>query len=340
VKRIVIATDAWQPQVNGVVRTLEKTAEELRRLGIDVTVVAPGAFRTVPCPTYPEIRLALAWPSTIGAAVAEARPDHIHIATEGPIGFAARRWCMAAGRPFTTSFHTRFPEYLATRAPIPLSLTYGILRRFHNAGAACMVSTESLERELAERGFTHIVRWSRGVDAELFKPRPGARRFDLPRPIFLYVGRVAPEKNLRAFVDLDLPGSKVVVGGGPSLASLRVAHPAVHFAGPLFGQDLAEAYASSDVFVFPSRTDTFGVVLLEALASGLPVAAFPVAGPADVIGRTDVGVLSVDLRAAALAALKIPSASCRDYALGFDWGRTTQQFLDNIAAVYAKRLAA
>jgi glycosyltransferase involved in cell wall biosynthesis len=340
VRRIVIATDAWHPQVNGVVRTLDKTAEELGRLGVEAAVVGPASFFTVPMPTYPEIRLTVAWPKAIGDEIARLEPDHVHIATEGPIGFAARRWCLSVPRPFTTSFHTRFPEYVAERAPVPLSVTYGILRRFHNAGAACMVSTESLERELAARGFTNLVRWSRGVDPELFKPRPEARRFDLPRPIFLYVGRVAPEKNLRAFLDLDLPGSKAVVGGGPDLAGLKADYPLVHFTGPLFGEDLAGAYASGDVFVFPSRTDTFGVVLLEALASGLPVAAFPVTGPADVIGGSDVGVLSEDLRAAALAALDIPKDRCRNFARGFEWRRTTEQFLDNIQSVYDRRRAA
>lgn len=333
---LLIATDAWWPQVNGVVRTLDTTAGELRRMGLAVTMLTPAGLRTVPCPGYPEIRLAVTAPGAIGAKIAAAVPDHIHIATEGPIGFAARRWCLRRGRRFTTSFHTRFPEYLAARAPIPESWAYAILRRFHNAGAGCMVSTASLERELAGRGFRHLMRWSRGVDAGLFRPRPGARDDRLPRPIFLYVGRVAVEKNVEAFLGLDLPGTRMVVGDGPALGSLKARFPNTVFRGALHGEALAEAYASADVFVFPSRTDTFGVVLLEALASGLPVAAFPVPGPADVVGA-GVGVLAEDLRAAALAALDIPGSVCREYALSMSWSASTRQFLENIRSVYGKR---
>jgi glycosyltransferase involved in cell wall biosynthesis len=339
VKRLLIATDAWRPQVNGVVRTLEKTGEELRRLGIDVAMLTPEAFRTIPLPSYPEIRLVLAPPGRIAAEIDAARPDHVHIATEGPLGLAARRWCLKRRRPFTTSFHTRFPEYLAARLPVPLGLTYALLRRFHNAGAGCMVSTETLERELSARGFHNLMRWSRGVDGDLFHPRPDAPLPDFPRPIFLYVGRVAVEKNLRAFLDLDLPGSKLVVGEGPALAELKAAYPAAHFPGVLFGERLAAAYASADVFVFPSRTDTFGVVLLEALASGVPVAAFPVPGPADVIGGAGVGVLSEDLREAALAALRIPRDKCRAFALGKSWNEAARQFLDNILAARSRFFA-
>ncbi len=335
-KRLLIATDAWRPQVNGVVRTLEQTGEELRRLGIEVVMLTPASFRTVPMPTYPEIRLVVAWPGAIAAEIEAARADHVHIATEGPLGFAARRWCLSRRQPFTTSFHTRFPEYVSARMPVPESLTYAILRRFHNAGAGCMVSTASLERDLAARGFRNLMRWSRGVDGDLFRHRPDAPEPDLPRPIFLYVGRVSVEKNLGAFLNVELPGSKVIVGEGPALAGLKAAWPTVRFEGALFGESLARAYASADVFVFPSRTDTFGVVLLEALASGVPVAAFPVAGPADVIGDSGVGVLSEDLRAAALAALRIPRASCREFALQRSWGAAARQFLDNILAARAR----
>ncbi|MEO8667975.1 MAG: glycosyltransferase family 1 protein [Bauldia sp.] len=335
-RRLLIATDAWRPQVNGVVRTLEQTGEELRRLGIEVVMLTPAAFRTVPMPTYPEIRLVLAWPGAIAAEIEAAKADHVHIATEGPLGFATRKWCLNGRRPFTTSFHTRFPEYVSARMPVPESFTYALLRRFHNAGLGCMVSTDSLERDLAARGFRHLMRWSRGVDGELFHPRPDAAEPDLPRPIFLYVGRVAVEKNLGAFLDLDLPGSKVIVGEGPSLASLKAAHPKARFEGALFGESLARAYASADVFVFPSRTDTFGVVLLEALASGVPVAAFPVPGPADVIGGTGVGVLSEDLREAALAALRVPRDKCREFALQRSWRAAARQFLDNILAARAR----
>ena len=329
--RLLIATDAWRPQVNGVVRTLERTGEQLQRLGVEVTMLSPAEFRTWPMPTYPEIRLARAMPGTIAAVAAAARPEAVHIATEGPIGFAVRRWCLGQGRPFTTSFHTRFPEYLSARAPIPERLTYAVLRRFHNAGRACMVATETLRGELAARGFTHIVPWTRGVDSDLFHPREGMLP-DLPRPVFLFVGRVAVEKNIGDFLALDLPGSKVVVGDGPALASLRAAHPDAHFLGMRTGEALAEAYAGADVFVFPSRTDTFGIVLLEALASGVPVAAYPVPGPIDVVGGTDVGVLDHDLRAAALAALTIPADRCRAFAMARSWEASARQFLDNILA--------
>jgi glycosyltransferase involved in cell wall biosynthesis len=337
VNRLLIATDAWHPQINGVVRTFEHMVEELTALGVDVTVLGPTDFRTVPCPTYPEIRLTIALPRTVRAALAGAQPDHIHVATEGPLGFAARRWCMSAGRIFTTSYHTKFPEYLRARAPIPESWTYAWLRRFHNAGSGCMVATPSLEKELSARGFRNLMRWTRGVDAGVFRPRrEGDKLLDLPAPVFLYVGRVAPEKNIGAFLSLDLPGSKVVVGDGPALASLKAAHPEVHFLGFREGDALAEAYRSADVFVFPSKTDTFGIVLLEALASGLPVAAYPVTGPSDVIGKEGIGVLDEDLGKAALAALDVSRERCRDYALAHGWRDSAQQFLDNILAAQAK----
>ena len=327
--RLLIATDAWRPQINGVVRTLERVGEELGRLGVEVTMLTPGGFRTVPMPTYPEIRLVLAMPGAIAARAAAAKPDAVHIVTEGPIGFAVRRWCLTEKRPFTTSFHTRFPEYFAARVPIPPRISYAVLRRFHNAGCGCMVATATLRAELAGRGFSNLLPWSRGVDAELFQPRPDAPA-DLPRPVFLYVGRVAVEKNIRAFLDLDLPGSKMVVGGGPALAELRKKYPAVRFAGPLAGERLSEAYAGADVFVFPSRTDTYGIVLLEALASGLPVAAYPVPGPVDVIGSSGVGVLDEDLGAAAMAALQIPGERCREFALRHSWRASASQFLNHV----------
>lgn len=331
-KRLLVATDAWHPQINGVVRTFERMVEELARLGVDVTMLAPSAFRTMPCPTYPEIRLTIARPRTVRNAMVAAAPDHVHIATEGPLGFAARRWCLATGRCFTTSFHTKFPEYLRERVPIPESWTYAWLRRFHNAGSGCMVATPSLERDLVKRGFHNLMRWTRGVDSALFKPFPEMTGLDLPRPIFLSVGRIAPEKNLGAFLSLDLPGSKVVVGDGPALPALKAAYPQAHFLGFREGEPLAEIYGAADVFVFPSRTDTFGIVLLEALASGLPVAAYPVTGPADVIGSAGIGVLDEDLRLAALAALQIPRERCRTFALAHGWQQSARQFLDNIIA--------
>src|SRR5262249_12524367 len=282
-KRILLVTDAWRPQVNGVVRTLERLAENLPAVGAEAEFLTPQGFRSVPLPTYPDIRLALTTPWEIGKRMAAAHDDHVHIVTEGPLGTLARRVQLKEGKPFTTSYHTRFPEYLRARMPVPEALTYAWLRRFHNAAAATLVATPSLAAELAAKGFTKLRPWTRGVDTELFNP---VRRDDLglPKPIFLYVGRVAVEKNIGAFLGLDLPGSKVVVGDGPAMAQLKARHPDAHFLGEHIGLDLARIYASSDVFVFPSRTDTFGIVLLEALASGLPVAAYPVTGRVDIVG--------------------------------------------------------
>jgi glycosyltransferase involved in cell wall biosynthesis len=342
--RILIATDAWTPQVNGVVRSLQNTAREAALLGARIDFLTPGDFRTLPMPTYPEIRLALATPGMVARRMDEIGADFVHIATEGPIGLMARRVCLRRGRSFTTSYHTRFPEYLAARAPVPQALSYAFLRRFHNAGAGIMVSTATLESELRGRGFHNIMRWSRGVDAELFRPRPydemDALVRDLPRPIFLSVGRVAVEKNIDAFLALDLPGSKVVVGDGPARAELEKRYPQVHFLGLQQGEALARIYSAADVFVFSSLTDTFGIVLLEALASGLPVAAFPVTGPMDVIGEAPAdapaGVLDSDLRRAALAALELDREDARDYAMNFTWRACTEQFLHNIEAAQAR----
>jgi glycosyltransferase involved in cell wall biosynthesis len=328
--KLLIATDAWRPQVNGVVRTIERMCEQLPHLGVEVTILSPVGFRTLPMPSYPEIRLAITSRKAIRRTMEAAQPDAVHITTEGPIGYAVRRWCLTERRPFTTCYHTKFPEYLAARIPVPLSFSYAALRRFHNSGQGCMVATASLEKTLEERGFRNLMRWSRGVDSELFHPRNGTIFPNLPRPVFIFVGRVAVEKNIGAFLSLDLPGSKVVVGDGPALPHLKNAHPEATFTGILTGEELAAAYASGDVFVFPSRTDTFGMVLLEALASGMPVAAYPVTGPSDVIGAAPVGVLDEDLRSAALRALDIPRQACRDFALGLTWRACAQQFLDNV----------
>ena len=329
--RILIATDAWRPQVNGVVHSLEALAAAAGRAGAHIEFLTPEGFRTLPLPTYEEIRLALPTIGAIASRIDEAHCDHIHIATEGPLGIAARRLCLTRGIPFTTSYHTRFPEYLHARTGIPVRWTYAALRHFHNAGAGMMVSTESLSRELESRGFRRSMIWSRGVDHELFQPRPS--RLDAPSPVFLYVGRVAVEKNIDAFLALDLPGAKVVVGDGPLLPSLKRAYPEVRFLGVKRGLELAEIYASADVFVFPSLTDTFGIVLLEALSSGTPVAGFPVRGPLDVIGQSKSGCLSFDLKAACLAALDIPRAVARAHALNFSWDASAAQFLANISAV-------
>ncbi|NRG17975.1 glycosyltransferase family 1 protein [Rhizobiales bacterium] len=335
---ILIVTDAWHPQVNGVVRSLERTAEELGKMGVRVEFLTPRAFRTLPCPTYPEIRLSLTTSGRVRRMIEERACDHLHIATEGPLGLLAARIARRQGRVFTTSYHTRFPEYLSARLPVPLSWSYGWMRRFHNSGQGCMVATASLENDLQARGFTNLMRWSRGVDHHLFKPREGSvLPENLRRPIFMYVGRVAVEKNIGAFLSLSLPGTRVVVGGGPQLERLRRAHPDVHFTGPKVGEELARHYASADVFVFPSLTDTFGNVILEALACGVPVAAYPVMGPLDIIGDRGAGVLDDDLRKAALAALDIPREKARELALGYTWAESARQFMDNCVAAYGNK---
>ena len=326
---IAVVSDAWYPQINGVVRTLDRVRQELTGLGHDITMVSPDLFRSFPCPTYPEIRLAMASPARLAPMLDDKGIEAVHIATEGPLGWAARRLCLRRGWPFTTSFHTRFPEYVQARSGIPPSWLYALLRKFHAPASGVLVATESLCQELEGRGFGNVRRWSRGVDTDLFQPYED-KLYDAPRPIFINVGRVAVEKNIEAFLRLDLPGSKVVVGDGPQLARLRKDYPEVIFTGAKTGEDLARHYAAADVFVFPSRTDTFGLVLLEALAAGLPVAAFPVPGPLDVINGSPVGVLDEDLCGAAVRALEIPRGACRDYALGFSWQRCAQQFLSYV----------
>jgi glycosyltransferase involved in cell wall biosynthesis len=330
--RILVVTDAWFPQINGVVRTLSVLGEELVGLGHTVAFVTPDRFRSLPCPTYPEIRLALFPGRGVARSFAEFRPDAVHIATEGPLGWAARRFCITRGLPFTTAFHTRFPEYVHARTRVPTAWSYALLRRFHGAGAGMMVATESMRRQLAARGFRNLRRWTRGVDARLFHPGPDpAPAFDLPRPVFLYVGRVAVEKNIQAFLDADLPGSKLVVGDGPMRPALAARYPGAVFAGARHGEALAACYRAADAFVFPSRTDTFGLVMLEALASGLPVAAFPEPGPLDVIGDSRAGVLGEDLATAARAALAIDRAACRAHALRYSWTACAELFIANLA---------
>jgi len=336
IRRILFVTDAWHPQVNGVVRTLERLSENLPLLGVETVFLTPLEFRSLPMPTYPEIRLALATPRMVARRIEMAKTDHIHIVTEGPLGIMARRSCLKRGLPFTSSYHTRFPEYVRARLPFPESWSYAWLRRFHNAAAATMVATESLRAELAGRGFTDLKPWTRGVDTDLFNP---SRRDDLglPRPIFLNVGRVAIEKNIGAFLDLNLPGSKVVVGDGPVFNALKSKYPGAHFLGEKKGAELARIYASSDVFVFPSRTDTFGIVLLEALASGLPVAAYPVTGPIDVVADGVNGALSENLGHAALKALSLDRGAARQAAMRYSWRTCAEMILHEIEAVHANK---
>ena len=331
--RILIITDAWLPQINGVVRSIEALVREAPALGVEITVLAASEFRTVPLPTYPQVSVAVTRPGAVRRRIEKLKPDFIHIATEGPLGLCAWFACRRAGRSFTTCYHTRFPEYLAARRVAPSRFVYALLRRFHNAGSGMMVSTETLGRELDSRGFVRLMRWSHGVDCDLFRPR-AASIFEFPRPIFLTCARVAIEKNLDAFLSLDLPGSKVVVGDGPARKKLQTRFPGAHFVGEMRDERLAAAYASADVFVFPSLTDTFGLVLLEALASGLPVAANPVVGPLEVIGDSGAGVLDANLGRAALAALSIPRELARARALTFSLSESARQFVDNVFAAH------
>src|SRR6202163_4572173 len=334
--RILIATDAWRPQVNGVVRTLTSLARSASALGADVEFLTPEGFRSLAVPTYPGLRMALPNRRGIAARIEASSPDAIHIATEGPIGWAVRAYCRRRKLAFTTSYTTRFPEYVAVRTMIPASVGYAVLRHFHAASSMIMVATDSLRQELGARGFRKLGFWTRGVDTDLFRPDDVAE-LDLPRPIFLTMGRVAVEKNLEAFVALDLPGSKVVIGDGPQRAALARRYPKVRFLGEKTGQDLTSHLAAADVFVFPSLTDTFGVVQLEALACGTPVAAFPVTGPLDVIADHPVGALDTDLRSACLRALSISREACRSFALERSWENSARQFIGNLTALQPSR---
>lgn len=328
--RIAIVTDAWHPQINGVVTTLTRTAAELEALGHQVLLISPEGFTTFPCPTYPEIRLALRPRGRLRQLLEAFVPQAIHIATEGPLGLAARRLCGRLGLRFTTSLHTRFPEYLHLRSRIPIGWGYRYLRWFHAPAQCTMVAGNNLRSELEERGLTHLVIWSRGVDLDLFRPEPRAQLAG-KAPVFMYVGRVAVEKNIEAFLALDLPGTKYIVGDGPDLATLRTRYPAVQFTGYKTGRDLAECLAGADVFVFPSKTDTFGLVILEALASGVPVAAYPVQGPRELITNGVSGYLDQDLRQAAMGCLALAREPCREVAMRYSWTRCATQFLEHLA---------
>jgi glycosyltransferase involved in cell wall biosynthesis len=329
---ILVATDAWEPQVNGVVRTLKSLANAVRKFDAAITFLTPDGFPSVEVPTYPGLRCALPRPREVAQRIEAVAPDAIHIATEGTIGHVVRHYCIKRRLPFTTSYTTRFPEYIAARVPIPETWSYAFLRYFHAAARVTMVSTPSLMAELAGRGFKNLGMWTRGVDTELFRP-DRAIDLNLPRPIFTTVGRVAVEKNLAAFLSLDLPGSKVVIGTGPEEAELQRRFPDAVFLGALKDERLAAHLAAADVFVFPSLTDTFGVVQLEALACGVPVAAYPVTGPRDVIGNNPVGVLDEDLRVACLEALKISRAACREYALTRSWDTSAKQFITHLPRI-------
>ena len=328
--KVLTVTDAWHPQVNGVVRTIEATNRELNLAGHETEVISPLSFRTIACPGYSEIRLSLLPYRRLARLLAQARPDAVHIATEGPLGLAARRYCRVRHIAFTTAYHTRFPQYLKAMYGIPENWVYRFLRWFHGPAHLLLTPTAHVERELAQWGITKVARWTRGVDLDVFQPiaEPSPLVHGVPRPIFLYVGRVSVEKNIDAFLNLDLPGTKVVAGIGPELETYKRRHPEVRFLGVLSRTELAQLYSTVDVFVFPSRTDTFGLVLLEALACGTPVAAYPVQGPLDVVGGSDVAVLDEDLRKAALAALRIDRSKCRAHAERSSWRAATQQFLE------------
>jgi glycosyltransferase involved in cell wall biosynthesis len=333
--RVLIATDAWEPQVNGVVRTLTRTIAEMRAMGHEVEIISPDQFTTLPLPTYPEIRLAMGAYEPMQERFKAFEPEAIHIATEGPVGLAARRLCIEWKLPFTTSYHTRFPEYLSARLPAPLAAGYAYMRWFHRPSGRVMVATPTMRDELEKRGFRNLSPWTRGVDLDQFKTREmGGDRpdvmGDLPRPIFLNVGRVAVEKNIEAFVALDLPGSKVVVGDGPSREELAVQYPDVHFVGAKFGDELARYFAQADVFVFPSLTDTFGLVILEAMGAGTPVAGYPAPGPIDLIPGSGAGFVDDDLRQACLDCLALDRAAVRAYAMKFSWRASAEEFVRNL----------
>ena len=328
--KIVIVTDAWSPQTNGVVTTLTRTGECLQKMGHEVLYITPESFRTVPLPTYSDIRLALFPARKVFKMLDEFEPDAIHIATEGSLGLTAKRYCKKRKLNYTSAYHTQFPQYVRLRLPIPLAISYAVLRRFHSRSERVMVPTESQRQELLKWGFKNVVVWSRGVDTELFKVRDKGFLPD-KRPISLFLGRVAVEKNIEDFLSLDIPGTKYVIGGGPDMESLRNKYPAVKFTGFKYGEELAQYVAAADVFVFPSRTDTFGLVMLEAMACGVPVAAYPVTGPVDVVEQGVTGILDDNLGYAVHAALKLNPQDARNYAEAHSWMAATEQFYSHLS---------
>ncbi|WP_110299674.1 glycosyltransferase family 4 protein [Blastomonas natatoria] len=337
--KIAIITDAWAPQVNGVVRTLTAVTDRLRALGHELLVISPDQYASIPCPSYPEIRLALTTRHGVGARLTDFAPDAVHIATEGPLGIAARRFCLDHGYPFTTAYHTQFPDYLARRTGLPAAMFWPFIRWFHGPAQAILVSTETVRQQLRVQGLTHVTHWGRGVDLDCFSPSAAAPELyaGLPRPIQLYVGRVAVEKNIEAFLSSGHPGSRVVVGDGPAREALARAHPDAHFVGAQSGAALAGYYAGADVFVFPSRTDTFGLVMIEAMACGTPVAAYPVSGPLDVL-TARAGAMDDDLDSAIAAALRLDRADCLAAGRSFTWEASTRQFLQALVPI-SSRLA-
>jgi len=339
--RILIVTDAWEPQVNGVVRTLQATIAELRGAGHEVAVISPDLFRSIPCPTYGEIRLAFAGRRSVGRRIRAFAPQAIHISTEGPLGLAARRWCLQNGFPFTTAYHTRFPDYVAARMPVSPAFVWRFIRWFHRPARHIMVATRSLARELGDQGLPQTMLWERGVDHALFRANHAPHRAlaGLPRPIQLYVGRVAVEKNIEAFLETRQPGTKVIVGDGPALADLAARYPEAVFLGKLGGEALAAAYAGADVFAFPSRTDTFGLVVIEALSCGTPVAAYPVPGPGDIV-TGGAGALDEDLDVAIARALACDRAEAAALGARYSWSACTAQFLNALTFVPAEPVAA
>ena len=331
--RIAIVSDAWRPQVNGVVNTIAKVVGVLTGRGHRVEVFGPERFSTMPCPTYPEIRLAIGPKEAMRKFLRDFRPDAVHIITEGPLGWAGRSICLGQGWPYTTSYHTRFPEYVHARSGIPVSWTYALLRKFHGHSSGMLVVTESIREELRRRGFRNkLVPWSRGIDLALYRPASEKQDLD-PRPIWIYVGRIAVEKNIEAFLKLDLPGTKWVVGGGPQLKELQRRYKDIRFFGSVDTEELSRRYAQADCFVFPSRTDTFGLVMVEALASGIPVAGYPVPGPLDVVTTPRVGAVDEDLRAACMAAIDCDPADCRAHAETFTWEQCARQFRDTLRQI-------
>lgn len=332
--RIAIVTDAWEPQVNGVVRTLQSVRAVLEAQGHEILVISPDKFVSVPCPTYPEIRLAMTTVGTVGAMLRDFGPEAIHLATEGPLCLAARHWCLQRKMPFTTAYHTQFPDYVEARTGVPAEWVWRYIRWFHAPAQEILASTPSIRRALVDHGLGHVRHWGRGVDLTNFRPdvphHPALAK--LARPIQLYVGRVAVEKNLEAFLKTGQPGTKVIVGDGPARSQLEAEYPDAVFLGPLFGAELAGAYAGADVFVFPSKTDTFGLVMIEALACGTPIAAYPVTGPIDIV-TPHTGAMHDDLNQAIAGALTCDRGECSAYGRTFTWEASARQFLHALVPI-------